>query len=95
MGGVIRWGDFVVLRELNFWLQVLISFSDTLQWKFDSMLSRDPLRMLYRKKAFLAEFLVVISFLNEWRYCVSLLWSEYVFLTPHNRSKTFCPIYNL
>lgn len=59
------------------------------------MLSRDPSKMPYRKKEFLAEFLVVISFLNEWRYCVSLLPSEYVFLTPRNRSKIFWPTYNL
>ncbi len=60
MGGTLRWGDFVILRELNHLFISLIILSICFR-QCDSMLSHARSRVHCKKKAFPVGFWVATS----------------------------------
>lgn len=92
-GRSVAMGGLCCTSWVNVW-NFKSSHHFLIEWKFDLMPSRDPLRVHCRKKAFLAEFLVATSFLSEWRYAASFLRRSSL-LNSDNRLKTFWLTCNL
>ena len=95
MGGVIRWGDFAVLRELTF---DDFKFSYHFLTLFNGVrfnaLSR-PIENALQKEGIPCRILGGHKFFERMEVLCLASPSEYFFLTAHNRSKTFWHTYNL
>jgi hypothetical protein len=65
MGGILKWGDFVILREST--SAHIDPWPTDRSFQFDLTPFRVPLKVPFKRREFHPESLVATNFLNEWR----------------------------